>query len=939
MKKTITLSVILALFCTFSFAQKEFEAKFSQPSDTEYQVAFSLKDWSIQHVQFDGKDFQQIVFNNSTVTKEKGWAELPFITASIQLPAQKDVDLSVILTEYTDYQLDFPLVPSRGGISRNQDTSTIPYEIDAASIVDKFYPDNLAVAEEPYIIRDVRGTTVTVYPFQWNAVTQTLRVYTKATVTLTENNQPATNPLLRENPNPIREVRGMYKTIFMNYQESRIPLVMAEYGDILVITTARDEDAIQPYIDWKKEKGYNVDKEVVAAGYSATQTKALIQSKYNNNPNLMYVLLVGDWNEIKSDVLSCWLGSGPTDPILGDVAGNTSDYRPDISIGRMSANSDAQVTIQVNKAIQYEKNPNMDAGWYSSFIGIGSNDNLAGLDDNERDWLHIQRIYSERLEPTYNYDTHYRLYENESGCTSTNLANYINNGASTIAYSGHGGVTNWLTTNFTNSHVNNLTNGTKLPFIISVACLVGAFHNSSDCFAETWLRKENGGAVVTWMSTIQQPIGEPMRGQDYFYDILIGGFDYTQYSGQSGINTNELRTHWGSIAINAANLMLSESPGTDDKYTVRTWTTFGDPSLQLRTKLPAQIASSATVINIGTYETTITADGVPVKDALVCISQDGVYHSAFTNEDGVVSIENDFVAGEALLVVTGFNTTTIYETIECITSPDPQLCEKPVELAGSVHGYDATITWNQPVNIDGTLLGYHIYRNETLINEALLIETEYIDENLAVGTYTYKVAAVYEQCAESELTEGVTIEIVYIPVLCEMPLGLTGTPDRYAAALTWEQPEKIDGTLSGYNIYRDETQINEELLMETTFIDEGLAEGMYIYQVSAVYEHCPESELTEGVTVIIKPDAIHEANAASFDIYPNPTTGQLTINNEQLTINSIEIFEIYGRKLSFNHLITPSSNHLINISNLPAGVYFLKISTEVGEVVKKVVKM
>ena len=70
-------------------------------------------------------------------------------------------------------------------------------------------------------------------------------------------------------------------------------------------------------------------------------------------------------------------------------------------------------------------------------------------------------------------------------------------------------------------------------------------------------------------------------------------------------------------------------------------------------------------------------------------------------------------------------------------------------------------------------------------------------------------------------------------------------------------------------------------------------------------------------------------------LVPNPTTGELTINNEQLTINNIEIFDIYGRK---HHLITSSSNHQINIAHLPAGIYFVKITTEVGGVVKKIIK-
>ena len=75
-------------------------------------------------------------------------------------------------------------------------------------------------------------------------------------------------------------------------------------------------------------------------------------------------------------------------------------------------------------------------------------------------------------------------------------------------------------------------------------------------------------------------------------------------------------------------------------------------------------------------------------------------------------------------------------------------------------------------------------------------------------------------------------------------------------------------------------------------------------------------------------------NCASLQVHPNPTTGQLTINNEQLTITNVEIYDIYGKKLSSHHLIASSSNHLINISHLPTGVYFLKAGNETVKVVK-----
>jgi hypothetical protein len=82
-----------------------------------------------------------------------------------------------------------------------------------------------------------------------------------------------------------------------------------------------------------------------------------------------------------------------------------------------------------------------------------------------------------------------------------------------------------------------------------------------------------------------------------------------------------------------------------------------------------------------------------------------------------------------------------------------------------------------------------------------------------------------------------------------------------------------------------------------------------------------------------------------FKVYPNPATNELTItnyefeiNNEQLTMNNVEIYDIYGRKISSHHLIPSSSNHLINISHLSSGVYFIKIINSKSFSVQKFIK-
>ena len=70
-------------------------------------------------------------------------------------------------------------------------------------------------------------------------------------------------------------------------------------------------------------------------------------------------------------------------------------------------------------------------------------------------------------------------------------------------------------------------------------------------------------------------------------------------------------------------------------------------------------------------------------------------------------------------------------------------------------------------------------------------------------------------------------------------------------------------------------------------------------------------------------------------VYPNPTSGKLKIENGTSEIEDVAIYDIFGKIQKIENWKTENT---IDISHLPAGVYFVKISTEVGEVTRKVLK-
>ena len=95
------------------------------------------------------------------------------------------------------------------------------------------------------------------------------------------------------------------------------------------------------------------------------------------------------------------------------------------------------------------------------------------------------------------------------------------------------------------------------------------------------------------------------------------------------------------------------------------------------------------------------------------------------------------------------------------------------------------------------------------------------------------------------------------------------------------------------------------------------------------------------------PNAVIENGKNKITVLPNPTTGELTITNYELRIRDVEIYDVYGRKM-ISDIRCPisdigksdigKSEIEINIAHLPQGLYFIKVDTENGVFVEKVIK-
>lgn len=645
------LSILAILVFTFALGAQAADPGVTVLSSSVDRTVlqFDVSDFELTNVSVDGQPYALIRWEDGVTSQVRGEPALPGFHTSIVIPDDAEMALTVVDAAFTDYP-NVRIAPSKGVITRDVLPQTVPYAFSDSYQRDAFHPADIAGLVEPYILRDVRGIVVAVNPFRWNPVTETLRVYTRIVVDVEAVGPGKINVLTRRPEKLAQEFRQIYDRHFVNYGMTHRYSTVGETGKLLVVAHDAFLSAVQPLVDWRNQMG--VETELVPmsmVGSSANDLDSYCQGRYDND-GVCFILLVGDGAQIPY----LTSGGGAADPMLTLCAGG--DSYPDAFVGRISASTVAQVTTQVERIIEYERDPQPAGAWYAKAVAIASNEGEGYGDDGEADWEHARNYRSDLLGFTYSrvdelYDGSHPAPPPGEGAgadasgnpSSGDLVNLVNEGRSLIHYTGHGSTTAWASTGFDIQDINGLTNDNMLPMVVSVGCVNGAFE-STTCFAEAWLRATNGseptGAVAAYASTVNQQWATPMRAQDEMIDLLT---------------TNEKRT-WGGICFNGSCDMIDHY-GSNGISEFKNWTIFGDPTIRVRTGRPTNVAANhgGSVDPLGDEFAVQTAPG-----ALAALSHDGVFiGSAFADGSGSALVPYDAadLAGltTVTLTVTAFN--------------------------------------------------------------------------------------------------------------------------------------------------------------------------------------------------------------------------------------------------------------------------------------------
>ena len=113
----------------------------------------------------------------------------------------------------------------------------------------------------------------------------------------------------------------------------------------------------------------------------------------------------------------------------------------------------------------------------------------------------------------------------------------------------------------------------------------------------------------------------------------------------------------------------------------------------------------------------------------------------------------------------------------------------------------------------------------------------------------------------------------------------------------------------------------------------------YFYKMETLGENSTVLDTKEGTfTTLGAGTGIDDCRFTISDlhVYPNPTTGQLTItiSDVRYAISDLRLFDMMGRQIPIGKSEIGKSEIQINLFHLPAGIYFLRVDGKTVKVIK-----
>ena len=628
-----------------------------------FSASFSFSSIESQEMNTEKGVFSIISMSNSVAAGNIGDPEVPVSRQLIAVPFGATPVVTVKNYTVDEYKLaDFginKLYPHQASVSKSAKETKFAY--NEAAYAAKGFNETLPIAEVSVLgtMRGIQLGALQLNAVRYNASENTIRVYNniEVEVAFKDADLALTEKTLVNTYSPY--FRTVYASLF---NERAILDVYDEHPDlwavpvkILVVANRMFEEAMQPWITWKTEKGFYMDVNYTdEIGTSASAIKSFIVDKYNQGlaegQTPTFLIIVGDNNRVPQSQMGSATNK-VTDLYYYAVAGGSNDYFPDMFHSRFTCETVQEFLNVIDKSMMYEQYTMPDPSYLDNVLLV------AGWDSN----------WNPRVgKPTIQYAMNY-YYNAEHGFA--NVYNFLqtpynqpyasmNTGVNFVNYTAHGGDTEWSDPQFNVSNANALTNNGKYFLAMGNCCLAANWGYSSKSLGEAMIIGKDKGAYAYigspvetyWYEDYYFGVGatSTMNQMPLYQNTTMGVYDATF---RDDFNSVSAIPFIGNVAV-AYSHANNYQGSVSDQYYWEAYHVLGDGSVcPYHTNPVANNVSHLPTLPIGMDSYNVSAD----PGSYVGISKDGVlYGAGEIGEEGTADIPITPITsgGDVKIVVT-----------------------------------------------------------------------------------------------------------------------------------------------------------------------------------------------------------------------------------------------------------------------------------------------
>ncbi|MBM4400102.1 MAG: gingipain R, partial [Candidatus Cloacimonetes bacterium] len=470
-----------------------------------FDIEFKVGTLQIEEVKTKGGVFDEIRLQDYGFSSRTGEPKLPVFSRIIAVPVGASVSFDVIsrkqkVFSQKDSGLLHRLIPAQRSISKSEDPDKVPFELNNALYQrDALTANELFTVTEIGFMRGVRVFQMEYEPVQYNPLSGELKVNYEVQIRVSYDNPDfAATEALRARTASY-EFDRMYGSVIYNWRNDYRPPVTNYPTKMLILCPPAYTTALQTFVDWKIQQGFNVIVTTVGTGGTVANTTTAINTYMAGvwsaatpeNPAPTYLLIVGDTSTSGNNIIANTGAAGSHVTDLTYVRLEGGDYIPEMYYGRFSVSSETELNNIINKTIMFEKTLMPDLSYLGNVVMI------AGVDATYApNWGNGQINYgtTHYFNATNGTTSNTYLYPESGSSDATIIAN-ANAGRGYMNYTAHGSETSWADPTFTVSDVNAMTNTNKFGVMVGNCCVTNAF-GTGVCFGESIIRKANAGGVI-----------------------------------------------------------------------------------------------------------------------------------------------------------------------------------------------------------------------------------------------------------------------------------------------------------------------------------------------------------------------------------------------------------------------------------------------------------